>query len=306
MQPKRVLIYGEGQLGSAYRDYFRARGTNVINTRIDIRDAALVASAVREAKPDLVINCVAKADIDWCERNRMEAFEVNVLGADHIAQAAQDAGAYLVHISSGCVQESLTAADVHTEDDPPHPLCYYSWTKVWAENLLLERGRRQGLKALVLRPRQLLSAKLSPRNALVKMLTYTKFIDTPNSCTVIEDLLWVTDELVRKDAVGLINITNPGVTTPHRIAELLKLHVRPEMVFSKMSKDELNRMTFAKRIDAVLSTDRLASYGITLKPLEERLVEVLADLKKNLAGADAAAVMARTAEDTKNKLLVTQ
>ncbi len=305
MIPKRILIFGEGQLGSAYRDYFRARGVEAVNTKVDIRNAALVASAVREAKPDLVMNCVAKADIDWCERNRLEAFDVNVLGADLIAGAAHDHGAYLVHISSGCVQESLTADEIHTEDDAPHPLCYYSWTKVWAENLILERGRRRGLKALVLRPRQLLSAKLSPRNALVKMLTYSKFIDTPNSCTVVEDLLAVTDELVRKDAVGLVNVVNPGVTTPHRIATLLKLHVRPEMAFSKMSKEELNAMTFAKRIDAVLSTDRLASYGITLKPLEERLVEVLADLKKNLAGADAAAVMARTAEDTKKKLLVT-
>lgn len=303
MIPKRVFIFGLGQLGTLYKAFYEKRGATVLSApAVDVRDEALVRAAVRDAAPDLVINCVAMADIDWCERNQLEAFAVNTLGADHTAAAAQEAGAYFLHISSGCVQESLTADDVHTEADAPHPLCYYSWTKVWAENLILERARRQGLKALVLRPRQLLSAHLSNRNALVKMLTYTKFIDTPNSCTVIEDLLEATGELVAKDAAGLVNIVNPGVTSPYRIAEMLRARVKPDMQFVKMSKEELNRMTFAKRIDAVLDTSKLESYGITLKSVEERLQEILPVLKANLASEPAAAVLAKTQEETRAKL----
>ncbi len=302
MQPTRVLIFGRGQLGAFYRAWFESKGAEVSSPAGDIRDEAFVSGAVNDFLPDLILNCAAKTNIDWCEIHRTEAFEINTLGADVVGKVAADHHAYLVHLSSGCVQESLTADEVRSEEDPPHPLCYYSWTKVWAENLLQERAKRGGLKVLVLRPRQLLSAMVSPRNALVKMLTYSKFVDTPNSCTVVEDLMEATEALVRKDATGLINVVNPGVTTPHRIAELLKRHVNPDMRFEKISKEDLNRMTLAKRIDAVLATDKLEGQGIRLRPIEERLIDILAMLKNNLERADAASALRMTEEETKAKL----
>ena len=302
MEPKRILIFGRGQLGTFYREHCEAQGLAVSAPSGDIRDESFVSEAIRSFGPDLVINAAAKTNIDWCEQNRAETFAINVLGADAIAKACVEAGKYLLHISSGCVQESLSADQVRSEDDPPHPLCYYSWTKVWAENLLTERAARGGLKTLILRPRQLLSAMVSPRNALVKMLTYTKFIDTANSCTVVEDLMEATDALVRKEAVGVYNVVNPGVTSPYRIAEALKAGIRPEMSFTRISKEELNAMTLAKRIDAVLSTAKLEKEGIRLRPIEERLLDIIGLLKKNLADASSAEALKKTEEETKAKL----
>ena len=171
MTPSKVLIFGRGQLGSFYRAHFASLGAAVETPEGDIRDEAFVSGAVSAANPDLIVNVAAKTNIDWCEMNRAEAFAINTLGADAVAKVAEERGVYLVHISSGCVQESLTADVVHTEEDAPHPLCFYSWTKVWAENLITERAARGTLKALLLRPRQLLSSMVSPRYALVKMMT---------------------------------------------------------------------------------------------------------------------------------------
>lgn len=302
MKPTRVLIFGRGQLGSFYRAAFESQGCAVEMPEGDIRDEAFVSGAVSAAQPDLIVNVAAKTNIDWCEMHKQEAFEINTLGADLVAKQAEERGVYLVHVSSGCVQESLNAEDIHTEEDAPHPLCYYSWTKVWAENLLTERARRGGLKALLLRPRQLLSAMVSPRNALVKMMTYSKFIDTPNSCTIVEDLMDATLKLVERDATGLYNVANPGVTTPYRIAEALKTHLKPEMTLAKITKDELNRMTLAKRIDCVLSGAKLEAEGIMLRPIDERLVDILATLKHNLESAEADATLRRTEEETREKL----
>ncbi len=300
--PSKVLIFGRGQLGTFYRDFFTSKGCAVESPKGDIRDEAFVSGAVSAAQPDLIINAAAKTNIDWCEMNKTEAFQINTLGSDVIAKVAEERGVYLLHISSGCVQESKTAEVVHTEEDAPHPLCYYSWTKVWAENLLSERAHRGRLKVLMLRPRQLLSGMVSPRNALVKMLTYAKFIDTANSCTIVEDLMDVTLALVAKDATGLYNVANPGVTTPYRIAELLKAHLKPEMSFSKISKEELNRMTLAQRIDCVLSIAKLEREGITMRPIEERLVDILAALKQNLSSGEADATLRKTEEETREKL----
>jgi dTDP-D-glucose 4,6-dehydratase len=302
---KIVLIFGRGQLGTFYKDYYQKKGYRVVQAvrpEVDVRDFKAVKRVVESVRPDFAINCAAMTNIDWCEQNKLEAFDVNTLGADNIARACQETNTYLVHISSGCVQESKTPDDVKTEDDPVSPLCYYSWTKVWAENLIMDRVKKNRLWALILRPRQLLSGMVSPRNALTKMLTYTKFVDTPNSCTVVEDLLAVTDELIERNVGGLYNVVNPGVTSPYRIALMLKEIIKPDMQFVKISKEELDKMTLAKRVDAVLSMGKLNSLGITLPPLHQRLPNIMRNLKVNLESGEAEQVMAKVSQETQTKL----
>ncbi len=304
MTPKRILITGNGQLGTYYRDHYLKNKAEVMNTdsKIDVRDENAMRKVVEEFNPDLVIHTAAKTNIDWAEQNKTECFEINTLGSDIIGKICQEKGIYLVFLSSGCVLESKSAEDAQTENVVPSPLCFYSWTKVWAEEMLMHRARRNGLKLLVLRPRQLLSAKVDPRNALTKMLTYNKFIDTPNSCTVVEDLMMVTDTLVQKEESGVFNVANPGVTTPLEIATALKEIVKPEMEFVTISKEELNKMTLAERVDAVLDGTKIRNLGIELKEIHERMREVMHELKSNMAKAGADTVMQKTEEETKTKL----
>lgn len=300
---KKILIFGgSGQLGTSYKNYFETKGVGVETPVLDVRDEVAVRGVLQLSKPDVVINLAAVTDIDWCEKNKLEAFSVNTLGAGIVAKVCAECRFYLLHMSSGCIQESKSAAEVWSEDDPPTPLCFYSWTKVWAENLVLDCVRKYNLQALILRPRQLLSAIASPRNALTKMLTYTKFIDTANSCTVIEDLMWATAELLKRNAFGVFNVTNPGVITPYEIALMLRDIIKPEMEVTKISKEELNRMTLAKRIDAVLSTIKLNSLGIHLPEIHERIREILLALKKNLDSEAGKTVLSETLSQTQKKL----
>ncbi len=297
----KILIFGYGQLGQAYEEHFIAKGDEVsVAKGVDIRKFDDVAKAIADFQPDAVINCAGKTNLDWCEQNQLECFDVNTLGSDCLGRACQEAGVYMVHLSSGCVQESLSADIVHTEEDAPHPLAFYSWTKVWAENLLMERAARKGLKVVLIRGRQLMSAKANKRNALTKLLTYNKFIDTPNSMTIVEDLVEVTDQLMQKKAEGLYNVTNPGIMTPYRLAELLKEIVKPDMEISKISKDELNAMTLATRVDCVLNCDKLNALGIELEPIEPRLRRLLPEFKANLEKAGD--ILAETQEETDYKL----
>lgn len=304
MIPKKILITGKGQLGIFYRDYFSARGAEVMNTdsQTDVRDEHDMRKIIESFQPNLVIHTAAKTNIDWTEQHKTECFEINTLGTDVIGKICQQLKIYLLHISSGCVLESMSASDAQTENVVPSPVCFYSWTKVWAEEMLSHRARRNGLKVLILRPRQLLSAKVDPRNALTKMLTYNKFIDTPNSCTVVEDLMRVTDEMLRKDLTGVYNVVNPGVTTPFEIATALKEIVKPDMQFVKISKAELNAMTLAERVDAVLDGTKLREAGIELSEIHRRMREIMRELKHNMENPDSMAAMQKTVDETKAKL----
>ena len=135
----KILIFGKGQLGEEYREYFSAKPEYAVSVAegADIRDLVSVRQAILSVMPDAIINTAAKTNIDWCEVNRLETLSVNALGADHIGQICQERGIYFIHISSGCVQESKTEHEIHGEDDIPNPLCFYSWTKVMADNLLM-------------------------------------------------------------------------------------------------------------------------------------------------------------------------
>ncbi len=297
----KILILGKGQIGTAYLEYFTSKN---IETKIaegtDIRKLDQVKNAITEFNADIVINTAAKTNLDWCEMNQLECFDNNTLGADIVGQACQVLNKYLVHLSTGCIQASSTPAEAHKENDPPTPTSFYSWTKYWADEMLMLRHDRDNLKVLIVRPRQPVSSIASPRNAFTKMLTYNKFIDTPNSLTVVEDLLDVTNQLIEKNATGIYNVANPGVMSPYKVALLLKELVKPDLEVNLISKDELNAMTFAKRIDSVLDITKLESLGITLKPAEERLREILPVFKENLAEHND--VLKNTIKETEYKL----
>lgn len=305
----KVLVLGTGFLGQQYVDHFNNNGYEAVGVDRDVIDITVPESierAIKEHEPEIVVNAVAMTDIDWCEKNRAQSVNVNTIGADNVAAICQEKGIYLVHVSSGCIQESPSAEVVHKEDDPVSPVCFYSWTKVFAEQLVQDRAKRFGLKALIPRPRQLLSAKLSPRNALTKMMTYTKFVDTANSCTIVDDLLSSTVALIEQDATGIYNITNPGVTSPYRIAQKLREIIKPDMEFSLISKQELNAMTFAQRIDSVLNTDKLNAAGITLESIDKRLEDIIRDLKQRLASEEGQKIMGVVHAETTAKLSIKQ
>lgn len=303
----KILIFGKGQFAQAYIEFFSKQSgfeARLAPSGTDIRDLKAVSAAIAVAKPDVVINTAAKTNLDWCEQNKLECFDTNTLGADTVGQACQELGVRLVHISTGCIQASATAEEAHKEDDPPTPTSFYSWTKYWADQMLLLRKNRDGLKLLILRPRQPVSAQASPRNALVKLLTYTKFIDTPNSMTVVEDFVEVTKQLIEKNASGLYNVANAGIMTPYRLALLLKEFVKPDLQVTKISKEELNAMTFAKRIDSVLDCSKLEAEGIKLKDAETRLRELMPVFKENLSLAEE--VLKATQAETEKKLSLTR
>ena len=268
-----IVVFGCGQMAELY-----GKNDYVTISSADVTSEQEVLNELGKGY-NVVINTAAKTDIDWCEQNKLEAFRVNVLGTQNVYMACCGLGIRMVQLSSGCIQESTDFGKYYTEDDPVSPACFYAWTKVWAENLLDKD------KVLILRPRQLMSAGVSPRNTLMKFMSYSKFIDNQNSCTIAEDLVRVTFELIEKGMVGVYNVVNKGTISPYEVAKMLKRYIDPTMPIEKIEKSELNNMTVAKRVDALLSGEKLARIGIVLGEIHERVEMTCRALDKNL-GAD--------------------
>src|SRR5690242_9453287 len=70
---------------------------------LDITNAAAVTGAVRDSRPDVVVNCAAWTAVDAAEVHEDEALTVNGLGARLVANACVASGARLMHVSTDYV-----------------------------------------------------------------------------------------------------------------------------------------------------------------------------------------------------------
>lgn len=137
----RVLITGAaGMLGQDLADVCVGASHEAIalsRAELDITDADAVAASVREAGPELVVNCAAFTNVDAAESEEALAQTVNGAGAGNVAAAAQAAGAWSVHVSSDYVFDGFKR-EPYIESDPTAPLSAYGRSKLAGEQAVAE------------------------------------------------------------------------------------------------------------------------------------------------------------------------
>jgi dTDP-4-dehydrorhamnose reductase len=144
----RLLVTGAaGMLG---RDVVTAAGdaghevAAVARAELDITDQDAVRAAIAAARPDAVINCAAWTDVDGAEADEAAATAVNGTGASHVAKAAAEAGALLVHVSTDYVFDG-TATEPYAEAAPPAPRSAYGRSKLAGEQAVAAAGGRAAI-----------------------------------------------------------------------------------------------------------------------------------------------------------------
>ena len=212
------LIFGDGKVSKIIK-----KQSDVIIKRdeCDIRDLDTIIRILHTHNPDVVINCAAKTNLEWCQENKKEAFEVNTLGPINLITACKMLGNKLVHISSGCLFDGNDK--LSTEKSRPTPSVWYTWTKTWADQYMQNAGYDN---YLILRPRQLISAKSHPSNMLTKFASFDSIggIQEANSVTCIEDFSEMIDHLLSVGETGIFNCCNTFSSTLNATA-LSKLNI---------------------------------------------------------------------------------
>ena len=141
MSAMRLLVTGAaGMLGTDVVAAAAAGHNVVALTRadLDITAADAVRAAVRDVQPDAVINCAAWTDVDGAETAEAQATLINGDGAGHVAAAAAEAGAHVVHVSTDYVFPG-DASSPYREDAPTGPVGAYGRSKLAGE-LAVEEG----------------------------------------------------------------------------------------------------------------------------------------------------------------------
>jgi hypothetical protein len=123
---------------------------------------------------------------------------------------------------------------------------------------------------------------------LVKLLTFTKFVDSPNTGTVLEDLLDWTTQLIAKRVTGTLNVANSGFSSPYKIAQLLRTHILPELPIELISKQELDKLTPNRRVDTILDVSKLEGIVGSVNSYEQALENTIKRLADNFRALPSA------------------
>ncbi|MBA3913943.1 MAG: dTDP-4-dehydrorhamnose reductase [Acidobacteriales bacterium] len=211
----KILVLGAtGLLGQALMREHGAREVVGLSSQdTDIRDARRVAQVIRQAQPRWVILSAAYTNVDGCETNQELAFAVNTQGASNVAEAARDAGAQLLFVSTDYVFDG-TKTSPYEVSDPRNPLNVYGRTKAEAEERLLEIDSG----CCIVRTSWLFGegGTCFPRTMLTlaaKQSQISVVNDQRGSPTYVVDLARAIYEMCDKQAHGIVHATNAGDCT---------------------------------------------------------------------------------------------
>jgi len=132
----RVFITGAGgQLATDLVNVCSRANDEVVSLRrseLDITDGTAVATAIRDARPDVIFNCAAWTAVDDCESDSAKAELINGTAVGYLATAAEQNGAHLVQVSTDYVFDGSSPEPYH-ETDTTNPQSAYGRSKLIGE-----------------------------------------------------------------------------------------------------------------------------------------------------------------------------
>lgn len=235
----KMLVVGiNGMLGHKFAEIasknFKVTGTytkflskrNYPTERLDILNKRSVDQLVEKLRPDIIVNCAAITDVEYCEEHPDVAEAVNVDGTKNLVDAARNVDAKFVYFSTDSVFDGKKGN--YTEESEPNLINVYSKTKLAGEKLVSE-------KDLVVRT-TLYGWNILDKKSLAE---------------------WIINSLSNGEK---INAYTDNYFTPIYTGTLSRIVI--EMLLRKMSglyhvpgKEKLSKYIFAKKIAKVFGLD---------------------------------------------------
>lgn len=285
----KVLITGAaGQVGRALTRT-AVDGTllaPVSHKELDIGDADAVLEYVRGQAPDVIINAAAYTAVDRAESDSELAGRVNAQGPRHLAVAAREVGARLLHISTDFVFDGR-AATPYRPEAATAPLSVYGRTKLAGERAVLETLPGA---AVIVRTAWVYAAEgnnfvrtmLRIMNANGAVRVVADQVGTPTAALSLAETLWKI--VGEPDITGIHHWTDAGVASWYDFAVAIAEEggvlglVPPTVTVSSIATADYP--TPAHRPGySVLDKSSLARYGLIPVHWRRRLRSVLGEMK---------------------------
>jgi dTDP-4-dehydrorhamnose reductase len=225
----RILVPGRtGQVGCELQGALAPLGTVIALDRsaMDVADPDSIRRAIRDAKPEVIVNATAYNNVDRAESETELAMQVNGVAPGVMAEEAKRLGAVLIHYSTDYVFDGELDRP-YSEDDPPNPINAYGKTKLAGERAIEAVGGHY----LILRSSWIYSARGSNFVLTVLRLAREKpelamVDDQSGSPTWARALAEATAELLRRKELitphsGVYHLAASGHTSRYEFAKAI-------------------------------------------------------------------------------------
>lgn len=141
---RRILLTGaDGQVGWELQRTLAPLGqvSAFDRTGLDLADLDRLRTAIREMKPELIVNAAAYTAVDRAESEEALARRINAEAPRVMAEEADRLGAWFIHYSTDYVFDG-TKSGPYVEDDSPNPLNAYGRTKLAGERAIVAAAAR--------------------------------------------------------------------------------------------------------------------------------------------------------------------
>ena len=187
---------------------------------LDITDGMAVQKVIAEFMPNVIIHAAAMTQVDDCELNKIDCYNINVTATRFLIEAAKEVNAKLVYVSTDFIFDG--SAGPYKEEDEPKPLNYYGSTKLSAETEVVESGLQWAIARTVL----VIGNAIGTRSNIIswvkdklgkgeKIRVVNDQFRTP---TFTEDLAKGIVLIIEKNATGIYHISGKDLLTPYEIA----------------------------------------------------------------------------------------
>lgn len=192
--------------------------------QVDMTDREKIAEKFQKIQPEVVIHAATMTDVDQCELNRNLAWKTNVQGTSNVAQAAKEAGAFFMYISTDYVFDGEKGC--YKETDQASPISYYAYTKLKAEEFV----EAMGIQFCIARASVIYGAKSAAGkvNFALWLLNKLKnheetrvFIDQWNSPTLNSSLAEMTLEVAERRLTGIYHLSGASRMSRYEFAQCM-------------------------------------------------------------------------------------
>jgi perosamine synthetase len=215
-------------LGISHKNIVVIQGIRVESA--DLRKKSQVSKLILDFAPNVIIHCASLTNVDYCEKNPVEAAEVNELSTQNIVDCIdEDANTKLIYISTDSVYGGKERT--HNEEEITSPCNVYGKTKLQGEKI-----------------------SLSIKNSLIlRTNIYGWNIQNKNSLAE-----WLLDELKQGNKIGGFKNAFFSSIYTFELARIIDISIRKNIVgvYNCGSRDSCSKYDFATKLAGLFGFDR--------------------------------------------------
>ena len=260
----------------------KVKYTNILSATSAL-DIGLVKQFLKKNNIKVIINCAAKVDIDFCEKNPSKTIFINQIYPEILASICKDLSIKFIHISTDHLYDNNQKI-IKNEKFKTSPINIYSKQKLIAENLIKKKNK----ESLIIRTnffgfsnnnRQFIDNILQKINEGGMINAFVDYYFTTISSEEFSRILLLA---IKKNIKGIFNIVSDEIISKYDFA--VKICKLLDYDLSNVKKASINNFKLiGKRCTYLcISNNKIKKkLGINIRSLDHQIKNYLIKKENN-------------------------